>query len=123
MARKTKTEQQGYSIVDGFLCFYLDGALCPIGSHECNTILDSPSVTSIRVVNFDDRQTYYDWVEGVGFKEFPLTQELTLRKDVRGGKPYWYAYRRRGRLIKRYVGYSHDVTVDRLYEIVKKLPR
>jgi LuxR family maltose regulon positive regulatory protein len=47
---------------------------------------------------------------------------FTARKELRSGGWYWYAYRRQqGRLSKRYLGKSEELTGARLVEVAEQL--
>lgn len=52
-----------------------------------------------------------------------VDMEYTLRHERRKNGLFWYAYRRvHGKLHKRYVGLSDQITIEKLVEIGRKLP-
>lgn len=52
----------------------------------------------------------------------PLLAPISLRKEPRRQGAFWYAYRRAsGRLFKRYVGCSDDLTLERLNAIANDM--
>jgi LuxR family maltose regulon positive regulatory protein len=65
-----------------------------------------------------DTPAWFDWLEGAGSFAFHSASGVacTLRKEtVQRGGTYWYAYwRAQGRVAKRYVGRSADLTLRRL---------
>ncbi|HEV8190154.1 MAG TPA: hypothetical protein VGP82_01515, partial [Ktedonobacterales bacterium] len=69
--------------------------------------------------------TWADWLEEISSFAFEdkNCQSYTVRKEtVQRGTAYWYAYRRvQGKMVKRYVGRSADLTPARLQEVVATL--
>ncbi len=65
-----------------------------------------------------DQEQWRTWLEVCSSFSFQgQSGRLTLRKESRqrGEDHYWYAYRRQGgRLVKRYVGRTTDITLERL---------
>jgi HAMP domain-containing protein len=73
-----------------------------------------------------DTQRWQQWLEGVQSfryvpsKEAPYTARKEKSKKADGD--YWYAYRKvQGKLHKRYIGRSSDLTLDRLEEVASLL--
>jgi LuxR family maltose regulon positive regulatory protein len=66
-----------------------------------------------------------DWLEQIASFSFHSRSGMhyTVRKQkVQRGSSYWYAYRRlHGRIIKRYLGRTADLTFARLEEIARLL--
>lgn len=68
-----------------------------------------------------------EWLEQHASFSFASRQGMhyTVRKQrVQRGSSYWYAYRRlHGRMVKRYLGKTADLTVDRLEEVAQLLDK
>lgn len=68
-----------------------------------------------------------DWLEQIASFAFHSRwgMHYTVRKQqVQRGSNYWYAYRRlHGRIVKRYLGRTTDLTLTRLEEIARLLER
>src|SRR5579885_3526900 len=68
---------------------------------------------------------WLDWLEAVPSFAFEgkTGETYTVRKEtVQRGTAYWYAYRRlQGKMVKRYVGRSADLTPARLEEVAAAL--
>lgn len=66
-----------------------------------------------------------DWLEQVTSFSFHgrWSVHYTVRKQkVQRGSNYWYAYRRlHGRIVKRYLGKTTDLTLARLEEVARQL--
>jgi LuxR family transcriptional regulator, maltose regulon positive regulatory protein len=65
----------------------------------------------------EDEEQWHAWLASCfSFSFQGQSGRLTLRKESRRGEDhYWYAYRRQGgRLAKRYIGRTADVTLERL---------
>lgn len=92
-----------------------------IGSEEFTDLLERDSIASIRIESLSIQwveRTYHD----ANLKtDRPLNVQMTLRKEIRSGRAYWYAYRRVGKLYKRYVGQSYTVTERRIVEIAENM--
>jgi len=119
--RKTKT---GYetSIQNGRL-FFEDVEQAIVGSDRFFEMIDESYITTIRLVSLST-----DWIvtayitPDVSIRE-QVNFELTLRKEVRRGKSYWYAYRRvLGVLHKRYLGASEQMTQWNLAKLANNMP-
>lgn len=120
MERKTKTGQDA-AIVNGDF-FYEESRQFPITSELFAEEIDSPSLKAIRVISLSSNWINYTWVGSIQMIE-DIDMQMTLRKEIRSGKPYWYAYRRfGGKLHKRFVGSSDRITPTLLVEIARKLP-
>lgn len=110
------------SIVNGAL-YFEDARQCALDDELASEILDDKHLQSIRVVSLSSGWYYRDHLTpGVSVKN-DVNVEMTLRKEMRSGVAYWYAYRRVFyKLHKRYVGGSEQVTEARLVEVARKLP-
>lgn len=119
--RRTKTGFET-SIVDGYL-YFEDVRQCRVGSDDFFAMIDEKYVTSIRLVSLStDWETTQYITPDVSVKEM-VNFELTLRKEMRKGKPYWYAYRRvLGTLHKRYLGASDQMTQWKLAKLAYDMP-
>lgn len=110
------------SIFNGVL-YFEDCAQASVDSDAFVEIIDHKSVTSIRLISFDKNWAENVWLDGVGFQKEMIDTELTLRKEYRSGKGHWYAYRRvLGKLHKKYVGSSENVTQTSLLKICQAMP-
>src|SRR5579884_2144885 len=75
----------------------------------------------------DDGGHWLEWLEehrAFAFHGRNGHCNLLKEKRRRGNEGYWYAYRRyEGRMLKRYVGRSEQVSMERLEEIATLLTR
>ncbi len=56
------------------------------------------------------------------YQDEPL--RFTARREQRSGGLYWYAYKRaHGKLLKRYLGRSEDLTLQRFCDVAQQLVR
>ncbi|QBD76449.1 hypothetical protein EPA93_10675 [Ktedonosporobacter rubrisoli] len=73
-----------------------------------------------------DSQAWFSWLESITSFSFhgKCGKAYTVRKEkVQNRGAYWYGYRRfQGRITKRYIGRSTDLTTERLEEIATLLP-
>ncbi len=129
MARENKTEKTFRNTKTGDDCCIMNGALYFSEARQfsidselfCETI-EHESVKAIRVISLSTEWFEREWI-GDGMYKNELSLEMTLRKEKRGNKNHWYAYRRfAGKLHKRYVGVSENVTGDRLVAVAQKIP-
>ena len=110
------------SIVNGAL-YFEDVCQCKLEDEIAAEILDDAYLTAIRVVSLT-----HNWQERVYYTADTnlvedINVEMTLRKEKRGLLYHWYAYRRcLGKLHKRYVGHSEQISQQRLLEIARALP-
>lgn len=110
------------SIREGWLCFGHE-EMAEIDTEEFQELLEDKHTTTIRVQSLAFDWHSREWLSGLGYFEFSIKLEMTLRRECRSGRNHWYAYRRVGGvLFKRYVGQSDRVTSKRLVEVAQKLP-
>lgn len=110
------------SIREGWL-YFEDERMAEIGSDKFEELLEDKHTTTIRLESLAKNWQSHEWLSGVGFTNFSIKLEMTLRREVRSGRNHWYAYRKVGGVqFKRYVGQSDRVTTKRLVEIAQKLP-
>lgn len=124
MTKKPRTTLTGSqtSIWEGWL-YFEDVRQAKIDSELFSEILEEKHTTSVRLESLASNWTSHEWISGVGFTDFSIKLEMSLRSEIRSGTKVWYAYRRVGGvLFKRYVGQSDRVTSKRLVEIAQKLP-
>ena len=81
-------------------------------------LVELPSGKTIQV----DSRRWFDWIESSECRSFRFSDgesPYTCRKErVKGVEGYWYGYRKvEGKLHKRYIGKSADLTVARLVQI------
>ena len=121
MARRTKTGASA-AIIGGYL-YYEDVRQMRMDSEGLWDELESEGTSSVRVESLRSTFTVKEWI-GSELYEGDLPVEMTLRREKRGTKYHWYAYRRfGGKLYKRYVGTSDQITEERILEVAQKLPR
>src|SRR5687768_11960092 len=76
--------------------------------------IDGPTAGAIVV----ESAAWYAWLADGQNPSFTFTNAVgtcTVRRERRRRGQYWYAYRRRaGKLYKRYVGKTDELTLDRL---------
>jgi len=110
------------SIREGWLCFEAE-RMAQIDTDAFEELLEDKHTTTIRLESLASDWHSHEWLSGVGYINFSIKLEMTLRREVRSGRNHWYAYRRVGGvLFKRYVGQSDRVTSKRLVEVAQKLP-
>lgn len=121
MKRKCKTAFET-AIVDGYL-YFEEAVQCDITDPIFTEMIEEKTLTSIRLISLSSSWQQRVWLDySVSIIE-QINMEMTLRKEKRGQLNHWYAYRRvLGRLHKRYVGTSEQVTEKRLLEIAQKMP-
>lgn len=89
---------------DGEFLETKEGSMIEVGSSKFLSWLDNPDNRSFRFI-----------------AGFAGEQSFTARKETskKGEADYWYGYRKvSGKLHKRYIGKSEDVTLERLKEVV-----
>ena len=119
--RNTKAGQEA-AIVDGNL-YFEDVRQCPVDDPRFAEIIGDGYTKAIRLISLEK-----DWVQNVWLdwnvkRQESVNVEMTIRREVRAHRGYWYAYRRvHGKLHKRYVGQDDEVDQRRLLEIAQKMP-
>ncbi|MBN8594822.1 MAG: hypothetical protein J0M33_23905 [Anaerolineae bacterium] len=124
MKRKLRATKTLYetSIMHGRL-YFESVEQCAVDSELFPQIIGDGYTKAIRIVSLSNH-----WVENSYFAgDVKLTTDInlqmTIRREMRSGAGYWYAYRRvAGKLHKRYVGTDEQVTEARLLDIAQKLP-
>lgn len=123
MAKKPRNCKTAYetSIIGGVL-YFEDVPQCTLMDEKAAEILDDHHLKAIRLVSLSQ-----DWSLRVYHPDATIIEkinfEMTLRKEKRGQKMVWYAYRRVfGTLHKRYVGDSSQIDEQRLLAVAQKLP-
>lgn len=116
---KVKTEA---SIVNGIL-YFEDASQCPVDDPRFQDIVGDGYTNALRLVSLDTNWYVSVYTGGAAFRHEDVNVEMTLRREVRYGRGYWYAYRRvMNKLHKRYVGTDEQITQKRLLEIAQKMP-
>lgn len=124
MSKSSRKQYFDYetSIFEGVL-YFEDCSQAKVDSDEFVEIIDHKSVTSIRLISLASEWVEKVWLDGVGYQKEIIDTELTLRKEYRSCKGHWYAYRRvLGKLSKRYVGTSENVTQSSLLKVCQAMP-
>lgn len=118
--RNCKTAQDS-SIIGGAI-YFEDCLQCALQDESAVEILDDRHLKAIRLVSLSQDWNLRVWHPDATIVE-KINFEMTLRKEKRGQKMVWYAYRRVfGTLHKRYVGDSSQLNERRLLDIAQKLP-
>jgi hypothetical protein len=124
MAFKTRKTKTGTDVtICGNRIFIEDVMQCELGTDSAIDFLDHKSIVAIRII--DDGTDYGEevWDGSSNWVKLEVNMGYTLRKEVRSGKPTWYAYRRSsGKLHKRYVGGSENITLQKIRDIAIALP-
>lgn len=119
--RSTKTLYET-SIMHGRL-YFESVEQCAVDSELFPQIIGDGYTNAIRVVSLSN-----EWIHNTYFGQdvklsTEINMQMTIRRELRSGQGYWYAYRRvGGKLHKRYVGTDEQVTEQRLLDIAQKLP-
>lgn len=119
--RETKTGRE-VTIEAGFL--YIEGARqCAVDADVFGEIIGDGYTNAIRVLSLDVQWVENTWIDYGVRLETDVNMQMTLRREIRSGSGYWYAYRRaHGVLHKRYVGSDNAVTQKRLLDVARRLP-
>src|SRR6266496_6285092 len=90
-------------------------------SPERENYLLSGSENGAYLFSLEDGEGWLEWLEehrAFAFHGRNGQINLLKEKRSRGGEGYWYAYRRHeGRMVKRYIGRSMLLSIERLEEI------
>lgn len=119
--RKTPTGSET-SIVNGCL-YFEDAKQCPVDSEQFTDIIGDGYTDKIRIHSLST-----NWLEKnyIGFDASLTTNinvQMTMRREIRSGRGYWYAYRRfNGQLFKRFMGQDSDITERKILDIARKMP-
>lgn len=122
--KKTRMTKTGYetSIIGGTL-FFEDAEQCPVDSPQFSEIIGDGYTSTIRLISLSNGWYEKEWMSEVGFVIYDINVQMTLRREERSGRGYWYAYRRvLGKLYKRYVGQDEEVDEKKLLTIAQKMP-
>lgn len=118
--RQCKTRYTA-SITNGGL-YFEDVRQCWLNDALAAEILEDKNLGAIRVVSLSSNWYERVWVDLNTSVRADLKVEMTLRKEKRGDKWHWYAYRRKGGVLqKRYVGQSETINERRIVEIAQSL--
>lgn len=124
MSKKQAKQYFDYdtSIFDGVL-YFEDCSQAKVDTDQFVEIIDHKTVMVIRLFSLDKLWCESVWIDGQGYQKEMIDTELTLRKEMRSGSGHWYAYRRvLGKLHKKYVGTSENVTQSRLLDVCRAMP-
>lgn len=122
--RKMRMTPTGYEtmILNGVL-YFEDAAQCPVDSPQFAEIIGDGYTKSIRLESLSTRWLETAWVTLDSKVQSEINFQMTLRREIRSGAGYWYAYRRvLGKLHKRYVGTDDQITEELLLKIAQKMP-
>ena len=119
-ARKTKTGAD-CAIVRGKL-FIEDALQCKMTDEIFQELLDDATIKAIRIETLSSDWHSEVW-GGMDYYNVEANVEMTVRKEIRSGKAYWYAYRRAGgKLYKKYIGQGADFTELKIARVAASLP-
>jgi hypothetical protein len=120
--RRTTTAEHGYSIIAGVL-YCEDARQCAVSDDCFADMIEDRTVTSIRVISLSEDSYFRSYITYDTSVIERLDCQMTLRKEIRNGNAFWYAYRRvAGKLHKRYVGRSSWLTEESIYSVAKGMP-
>ena len=122
--RKTRQTKTGLEtmIFNGAL-YFEDAIQCPVDDPRFAEIIGDGYTKSIRLVSLSTRWIETAWVTMDAKIKSEINFQMTLRRELRSGIGYWYAYRRvMGKLHKRYVGQDEELTEELLLKIAQKMP-
>lgn len=109
-------------IMQGALWFE-DALQCPVDSPQFAEIIGDGYTKSIRLVSLSSNWQETGYVTVDAKLTTKINMQMTLRREIRSGRGYWYAYRRVfGKLHKRYVGQDDEITEELLLNIAQKMP-
>lgn len=120
--RNCKTARD--AAIHGGAIYFEDVRQCGLEDELAHAILEDAHLKAIRLISLSVNwyNNVYLWDAGATIKE-DINFQMTLRKERRAGRWYWYAYRRiYGKLHKRYVGETEQITEERLLKIAQALP-
>lgn len=110
------------SIMNGSL-YFEDVKQCDLGDESFEELIEHKSVKTIRLVSLSSTWMETSWIDYDSKIRAEINMQMTLRKEVRSGRNYWYAYRRvLGKLHKKFVGQSQDLTAEKLLKIARVMP-
>lgn len=124
MSIKTrKTPTATIASIQGGQLFFEDAYQCPVDSPAFAEIIGDGYTNSIRLISLDSDYILNVWVTLDAKIKEALKVEMTLRREVRGNKGHWYAYRRTaGKLHKRYVGDDESLSQSKLLAVAQRMP-
>lgn len=122
--RKLRMTKTGYDTsISGGKLYFEDALQCPVDSSQFAEIIGDGYTNTIRVESLSARWIETAWVTYDAKVKSEINVQMTLRREVRSGRGYWYAYRRvLGKLHKRYVGQDEQITEELLLKIAQKMP-
>lgn len=123
MAKNRQTKTGRETSIEGGILFFEDAAQCDIDGPHMAGIIGDGYTNTIRVISLGVAWYQNVWLgPGATIKE-DIDVQMTLRREIRSGRGYWYAYRRvHGKLFKRFVGDDESINQTRLLAIAQKMP-
>jgi hypothetical protein len=119
--RKTPTGQET-SITNGQL-YFEDAKQCAVDSELFTEIISDGYTNSIRITSLSSNWSEKNYIGYDATLVTSINVQMTMRREVRYGRGYWYAYRRfGGKLFKRFMGQDADITEEKILEIARKMP-
>lgn len=119
--RKTKTGSD-VAIIGGVL-FFEDARQCEVDAPEFEQIIGDGYTNAIRVISLSSRWIETEWIDWDSKIKTEINVEMTMRREVRSGRGYWYAYRRVfGKLHKKYMGQDDQITQSLILKVAQKMP-
>jgi len=124
MSKKMRMTKTGYetSIINGVL-YFEDASQCNIDDPQFAEIVGDGYTDKIRLISLSSRWVETEYVTKDSKVKSDINFQMTLRREIRSSRGYWYAYRRvMGTLYKRYVGTDEELNEELLLKIAQKLP-
>jgi hypothetical protein len=119
--RQTPTGNET-SIVNGCL-YFEDAKQCAVDCEQFTEIIGDGYTKSIRVISLSTNWLEKNYIGYDATLVVSINVQMTMRREVRSGRGYWYAYRRfGGKLFKRFVGQDSDITEHKILEVARKMP-
>jgi len=122
--RKVRSTPTGNDTsIHGGKLYFEDAVQCDVDSPQFAEIIGDGYTKSIRVVSLAFRWLETDYIGWDAKITTDVNVQMTLRREVKSGRGYWYAYRRvMGKLHKKYVGQDDQIDEKKLLEIARKMP-
>ena len=123
MAKNRQTKTGRETSIEGGLLFFEDAMQCDIDTPKMAQIIGDGYTNTIRVISLGVAWYQDVWLAPGATHREDIDVQMTLRREIRSGRGYWYAYRRvHGKLFKRFVGDDEAVNQRRILEVAQKMP-
>lgn len=123
MAKRRQTKTGLETMIFNGSLYFEDAIQCPVDDPRFAEIIGDGYTNAIRLESLSARWIETSYVTVDAKITSDINMQMTLRREVRSGRGYWYAYRRvLGKLHKRYVGQDEEITEELLLKIAQKMP-